>query len=263
MNIVIIGATGVIGARLVGTLRDHGHETIPASRATGVNILTGEGLPELLDGADVVVDVSNSRSFDAELARTFFQTATFNLLEAEALAGVGHHIALSAVGTERLQSSGYFRAKLAQEALIRESGIPYSLVHATQSYEFLISIADQATVEHTVRLPSVLFQPIAADDVARAVGRVAVRPPVNGIIEVAGPEELRLDERVHEALLARNDPRVVVTDPDAPYFGSQLGERTLLPDDGAHLGEITFDEWQAQVDDLAGKPPRQSAARMQ
>jgi uncharacterized protein YbjT (DUF2867 family) len=259
MNIVIIGATGLIGSRLAGTLRDHGHEAIPASRASGINILTGEGLADVLDGAEVVVDVSDSRTFEAEAARAFFETATTNLLAAEAVAGVRHHIALSAVGTDRLLTSGYFEAKLAQESLVRKSGIPYSLVHATQCFEFISRIADQATTGNTVRLAPVQCQPIAAEDVARVVARVAARMPVTGIVEIAGPGEFRLDELVREALVARNDPRVIVADPEAPYFGSLLSDRTLLPDDGAHLGEITFDEWQAQVDDLAGKPPRQSS----
>lgn len=258
MNIVIIGGTGLIGSRLVKTLQGHGHEAIPASPNTGVNTLTGEGLTEILTGADVVIDVSNSRSFEAAAAMSFFESSTRNILAAESAAGVRHHVALSVVGTDRLEESGYFRAKLAQEQLIERSGIPYSLVHATQFFEFIKSIVDDATVGNTVRLAPVLFQPMAAEDVAKAVGRVAVGKPVQGIAEVAGPQQFRLDGLVREELRTRDDPREVITDPEARYFGARLSERTLVPDDGARHGEIRLDEWRAEVASLTGMPPRQT-----
>ena len=200
MRIVVIGGTGLIGSRLVTKLSEHGHEAVPASPDTGVNTLTGDGLAEALEGADVVVDVSNSPSFEADAVLAFFETSTKNLLEAEEQAGVGHHVALSVVGTDRLSESGYFRGKIAQEKLIKESLIPYSIVHATQFFEFIKSIADAATDGMTVRLAPVLIQPMAADDVASAVGKTAVGPPVNGTIEVTGPEQFRLDELIREGL---------------------------------------------------------------
>jgi uncharacterized protein YbjT (DUF2867 family) len=215
----------------------------PASPASGVNTLTGEGLTEALEGAAVVVDVSNSPSFEDTAALKFFQTSTGNLLAADAAAGVGHHVALSVVGTERLAESGYMRAKIAQENLIKESSIPYSIVHATQFFEFIKSIADAATDGDTVRLASVLIQPMAAEDVASAVADVAVGPPVNGIIEVAGPEQFRLDELVRSTMRERHDPRKVLTDPHAPYFGAELHERTLIPAADARLADTRFDHW--------------------
>lgn len=245
MNIVVIGGSGLIGSKLVAALRSHGHETTSASPDSGVDTLTGEGLSRALTGADTVVDVSNSPSFEEAAVMEFFETSTRNLLEAEAIARVGHHVALSVVGTARLTDSGYFRAKQAQEKLIRGSSIPYSIVHATQFFEFIRRIADDATAGGTVRLPSVLIQPMAADDVARAVGEVAVGAPLNGVVEVAGPERFRLDEIVRRALAASDDPRQVVTDPDARYFGARLQERTLVPDDGARLAEISLAEWLA------------------
>jgi uncharacterized protein YbjT (DUF2867 family) len=246
MKIVVIGGSGLIGSKLVTKLDEHGHEAVAASPDSGVNTLTGDGLAEALDGAAVVVDVSNSPSFDDAAVLEFFQTSTSNLLAAEAAAGVGHHIALSVVGTERLSESGYFRAKIAQEQLIRDSSIPYSIVHATQFFEFLKSIAAAATDDNTVRLAPVLIQPIAADDVARAVGRVSVGSPVDGIVEVAGPEQFRLDEFIRRGLSARNDPRKVVADPHARYFGAELGERTLVPGDDARLGGTRFEDWLSQ-----------------
>jgi uncharacterized protein YbjT (DUF2867 family) len=246
MKIVIIGGTGLIGSKLVRKLREQGHQAVPASPDTGVNTLTGAGLTDALSGADVVVDVSNSPSFEDAAVLNFFQTSTKNLLDAEVAAGVRHHVALSVVGTERLQESGYFRAKIAQEKLIRESSIPYSIVHATQFFEFVKSIADAATDGNTVRLAPVLIQPMAAEDVASAVAKVAVGSPVKGIVEVAGPEQFRLDELIRRGLTARNDPRTVVADPQARYFGAVLAERTLVPGDDARLGGTHFADWLSQ-----------------
>jgi uncharacterized protein YbjT (DUF2867 family) len=250
MKIVVIGGTGLIGSKLVEKLREHGHEAVPASPDSGVNTITGEGLAEVLEGAQVVVDVSNSPSFEDEAVLTFFETSTRNILEAEAAAGVGHHVALSVVGTDRLSESGYFRGKIAQEKLIEESPMPYSIVHATQFFEFVKSIADAATDGDTVRLAPVLIQPMAADDVAAAVGRTAVGPPVNGIVEVAGPEQFRLDELIRRGLEERDDPREVVADPDARYFGAKLDERTLVPGDGAAFAETRFEDWLNQQTSL-------------
>jgi uncharacterized protein YbjT (DUF2867 family) len=246
MKLVIIGGTGLIGSKLVTRLRERGHDAVAASPDTGVNTLTGEGLAEVLRGASVVVDVSNSPSFEDAAVMQFFTTSTRNLLEAAAAAGVAHYVALSVVGTERLSESGYFRAKIAQEELIKASSIPYSIVHATQFFEFVKNIAAAATDGYTVRIAPVLIQPMAADDVAKAVGRIAVGTPVNGIVEVAGPEQFRLDELIREGLKARQDPREVVADPQSRYFGAMLSQRTLVPADGALLGEIRFQEWLAQ-----------------
>ena len=243
MKIVIVGGTGLIGAKLVARLREEGHDAVPASPASGVNTLTGEGLAEVLAGAAVVVDVSNSPSFDDAAVLDFFQTSTANLLAAEATAGVGHHVALSVVGTDRLAESGYFRAKIVQEKLIERSLVPYSIVHATQFFEFIEAIADAATDRETVRLAPVLIQPIAADDVARALASVAVAPPMNAVVEVAGPEQFRLDDLVRRKLSVRGDPRDLVADPRARYFGAALSERTLIPGDDAALGEIRFVDW--------------------
>ncbi len=243
MKIVVVGGTGLIGSKLVDKLDERGHDAVPAAPNTGVNTLTGEGLSEGLEGALVVVDVSNSPDWDDDAVTHFFQTSTRNLLAAEAAAGVGHHVALSVVGTDRLTESGYFRAKLAQEELIEGSSIPYSIVHATQFFEFVNGIADQATDGNAVRLPPVLIQPMAADDVASAVARVAIAPPLNGIAEIAGPEQFRLDELIRDALTARNDPREVITDPHAPYYGIAVSQRTLLPGDDAQIGTTRFDDW--------------------
>jgi uncharacterized protein YbjT (DUF2867 family) len=252
MKIVVIGGSGLIGSKLVNKLRERGQEAVPASPASGVNTLTGEGLAEALEGAAVVVDVSNSPSFEDTAVLRFFQTSTGNLLAAEAAAGVGHHVALSVVGTDRLSDSGYFRAKIAQEKLITESSIPYSIVHATQFFEFINSITDAATDGNTVRLAPVLIQPMAAEDVASAVADVALGPPLNGIVEVAGPQQFRLDELVRTTLHERHDSRDVVTDPHAPYFGAELHERTLVPAADARLAETRFDHWLNQT--AAGKP---------
>lgn len=243
MKIVVIGGTGLIGSKLVTKLTEQGDDAVAASPNSGVNTITGEGLAEVLVGASVVVDVSNSPSFEDAAVLKFFETSTRNLLAAEAAAGVTHHVALSVVGTERLSESGYFRAKIAQEKLIKESSIPYSIVHATQFFEFVKSIADAATVGSTVRVEPVFIQPMAADDVASAVGRVTTGSPLNGTIEVAGPERFRLDEFIRQGLSARNDPRTVVADPEARYFGAELSERTLVPGDDAQLGETRFADW--------------------
>lgn len=243
MKLVIIGGTGLIGSKLVTNLRERGHEVVPASPEKGVNTLTREGLAEALQNASVVVDVSNSPSFEESAVMQFFTTSTRNLLAYAKAAGVKHYVALSVVGTERIPDSPYLRAKNAQEALIKSGGIPYSIVHATQFFEFVKRIADEATDGTTVRLPPVLIQPMAADDVAQSVGRVALGTPVNGTVEVAGPQEFRFDELIREDLRARNDPREVIADPHARYFGAELGERSLIPAGGARLGEIRFQEW--------------------
>jgi uncharacterized protein YbjT (DUF2867 family) len=243
MKLVIIGGTGLIGSKLVTTLREQGHEAVAAAPATGVNTLTGEGLADALQGAAVVVDVSNAPSFEDTAVMQFFTTSTRNLLKFAAAAGVRHYVALSVVGTERIPDSPYLRAKNAQETLIKGAGIRYSIVRATQFFEFITRIADEATVGTTVRLPPVLIQPMAADDVARAVGRVAVGPPLNGMVEVAGPQRFRFDDLIRQALGARDDRRKVVADPHARYFGAELGERALIPADDARLGEIHFLEW--------------------
>jgi uncharacterized protein YbjT (DUF2867 family) len=243
MKIVVIGGTGLIGSKVVQMLRAQGHDTVAASPNSGVDTITGAGLAEVLTGASAVVDVSNSPSLEAGPAMSFFQTSTRNLLAAEAVAGVGHHVALSVVGTERLSESGYFRAKGAQEAAIKASSIPYSIVHATQFFEFVKSIAGDATDGDTVHLPPVLIQPMAADDVASAVAGIAVGAPVNGTVEVAGPELLRLDAFIERGLGARNDPRKVVPDPQARYFGVELGERTLVPGEDARRAKTRFEDW--------------------
>jgi len=246
MKIVVIGGSGLIGSRLVNQLREQGHETVAASPTSGVNTLTGEGLAEALKGAPVVVDVSNAPAWEDAAVMNFFETSTRNLLTYEAAAGVGHHVALSVVGSERLVESGYFRAKIVQENLIKGSSIPYSIVRATQFFEFAKGIADFSTDGDKVRLPSVLIQPMAADDVARAVGRAALGAPVNGTLEVGGPEKFRLDELIRLGLASRKDPREVIADPNARYYGIEVKERTLIPEDNARLGSIRFEEWLAQ-----------------
>ena len=243
MKIVVIGGTGLIGSRLVIRLKEHGHDAVPASPDTGVNTLTGEGLAEVLHGASVVIDVSNSPSFEEKAVMEFFTTSTRNLLKYANAAGVSHYVALSVVGTERIPDSPYLRAKNAQEMLIKAGLIPYSIVHATQFFEFIKRIGDEATDGMTVRLPSVFIQPMAADDVVKAVGTVAVAAPMNGTIEVAGPERFRFDELIRQDLASRNDPRTVVVDPHARYFGAELGERSLIPAGEARLGEIRLEDW--------------------
>jgi uncharacterized protein YbjT (DUF2867 family) len=246
MKIVVIGGSGLIGSKLVPKLREQGHEAIAASPKSGVNSITGEGLAEALKGASVVVDVTNSPSWEDSAVMTFFETSTRNLLSYVAAAGVKHHVALSVVGTERLLASGFFRAKMAQEKLIKASSIPYTIIRATQFFEFVKGIADFSTEGNKVRLPTALIQPMAADDVASAVGRIATGAPVNGTLEVGGPEKFRLDELVRQSLAALKDPREVAADPQARYFGVEIGEKTLLPDDGAQLGETRFETWRTQ-----------------
>src|SRR5678815_707998 len=235
MKVIIIGGTGLIGSKLVTKLSTLGHEAVAAAPNTGVNTLTGEGLAEVLKGAQVVVDVSNSPSFEDVAVMNFFETSTRNLLTYEAAAGVGHHVALSIVGCDGLPDSGYMRAKVVQEKLIKESSIPYSIVRATQFFEFVNRIADSATEGNTVRLPPVRFQPMASDDVARAVSTVAMGSPLNGIVEVGGPEQFRFDELIRLGLSARNDPREVIADPHARYFGTELTEHSLVPANDALL----------------------------
>ena len=246
MKIVVIGGTGLIGSKLMPKLRTQGHEAVAASPNSGVNTITGEGLAEVLKGAAVVVDVTNSPSWEDGAVMKFFETSTRNLLTYEAAAGVGHHVALSVVGTERLLASGFFRAKMAQENLIKASSTPYSIVRATQFFEFVKGIADFSTDGNKVRLPTALIQPMAAEDVATAVGRVATGSPVNGTIEVGGPEKFRLDELVRQGLAAWKDPREVVADPHASYYGVELGENTLVPGDGARLSATRFETWLTQ-----------------
>src|ERR1700751_4436496 len=246
MKIVVIGGSGLIGSKLVNKLLEQGHEAIAASPNSGVDTLTGEGLAEALKGASVVVDVSNSPSWKDAAVMKFFETSTRNLLAYEAAAGVGHHVALSVVGTERLLESGYFRAKIAQENLIKASSIPYSIVRATQFFEFVKGIADLSTDGNKVRLPSVLIQPMGPDDAAAAVGQIAMGPPVNGTVEAGGPEQFHLDELVRRALAAWKDPREVVTDPHARYYGIAVSERTLVPGNDARLGQTRFETWLSQ-----------------
>lgn len=246
MKILVIGGSGLIGSKVVAKLREQGHEAVAASPSSGVNTVTGEGLAGVLKGTSVVVDVSNAPSWEDAAVRTFFETSTRNLLAHEAAAGARHHVALSVVGSERLLESGYFRAKIAQENLIKSSSSPYSIVRATQFYEFVKGIADFSTEGGKVRLPAALIQPMAADDVASAVARIAVGPPVNGTVEVGGPEQFRLDELVRYFLAARKDPREVISDPQARYYGVKLSQRTLVPQDNAKLGKIRFDEWLGQ-----------------
>jgi uncharacterized protein YbjT (DUF2867 family) len=243
MKIVVIGGTGLIGSKLVPKLREQGHEAVAAAPNTGVNTLTGEGLAEALKGASVVVDVSNSPSWEDAAVLNFFETSTRNLLTHEADAGVGHHVALSVVGTQRLSESGYFRAKIAQEKLIKESSIPYSIVQATQFFEFVKGLADISMVGDKVHLPPALFQPMAADDVATLVGRISVGSPVNGTVEIAGPEQFRMDELVQRRLAQLGDHREVVADPTALYSGAKINDKTLVPGNDARLGETRYETW--------------------
>jgi uncharacterized protein YbjT (DUF2867 family) len=264
MKIVVIGGTGLIGSKVVTKLGERGYEVVAASPNSGVNTLTGEGLAEVLDGASVVVDVSNSPSFEDEAVMEFFQTSTRNLLNYEAAAGVSHHVALSVVGCDSLPNSGYLRAKVAQEDMIKESSIPYSIVRATQFFEFGQRIADSATEGNTVRLPSVGFQPLAADDVARMVSEVAIGSPLNGTVEIAGPVRFRFDEIIGRSLMASQDPREVVADPHAPYFGTELSDVSLVPIGDALLGETRFEDWlsqsTAQISPTSQQPTAVAAA---
>ncbi|GAA5023741.1 SDR family oxidoreductase [Streptomyces siamensis] len=246
MKVVVIGGTGLIGSKVVGKLDEHGHEAVPASPNTGVNTLTGEGLADVLKGASVVVDVSNSPSYEPDAVMEFFHTSTANLLVAEAEAGVAHHVVLSIVGTDRLPDNAYFRAKLAQEELVKASGIAYSIVHATQFFEFVKGIADSMTEGDTVRVPDAKIQPLYADDVAAAVARTAVGAPLDGVGEIAGPDAFEFRDFITMGLAADSDSRSVVADPHAPYFGSELEETSLLPGPGAHIAETHFADWLAR-----------------
>ena len=261
MKIVVVGGSGLIGSRLVNKLREHGHEAVAASPGSGVNTLTCEGLAQALKGAAAVVDVTNSPSWEDAAVMNFFETSTRNLLTYEGAAGVGHHVALSVVGTERLLASGFFRAKMAQENLIKDSSVPYTIIRATQFFEFVKAIADFSTEGNKVRMPLALIQPMAADDVASAVERVATGSPLNGTVEVGGPEQFRLDELVRQRLAADNDPREVVADPQGRYYGIDVSERALLPGADARLGETRFKTWLTQF--AAQRPSKnaQSAAR--
>lgn len=243
MKIVVIGGTGLIGSKVVEGLRAHGHDAVPAAPQTGVNTLTGEGLDDALAGADVLVDVSNSPSFADDDVMGFFVTSTTNLLEAEKKAGVGHHVALSVVGTGTLPDSGYLRAKAAQEALIKESGVPYSIVHATQFFEFTKAIADASMVGAELHLAPVHYQPIASDDVASVVARTAAAAPLNATLEIGGPERVRMDQFIPAALAAAGDEREVVSDEHARYFGTELSDDSLVPGPGAELGATTYEAW--------------------
>jgi uncharacterized protein YbjT (DUF2867 family) len=261
MKIVVIGGTGLIGSKLVNKLREHGHEAVAAAPNTGVNTLTGEGLAEVLKGASVVVDVSNSPSWDDAAVLNFFETSTRNLLTYEKAAGVGHHVALSVVGTDRLSESGYFRAKIAQEKMIKESPVPYTIVRATQFFEFVKGLADISMEGGKVHVPPVLFQPMAADDVATGVGKVAVGAPLNGVVEIGGPEQFRLDELVRRRLVGLKDSREVVADPNARYSGARISEKTLVPGDNARLGETRYETWLTQpASQIPAAHPKPTAA---
>ncbi len=258
MKIVVVGGTGKIGSRIVNNLRRQGHEAVTAAPETGVNTITGEGLAAALRGASVVVDVSDSPAWDDAAVLKFFETSTRNQLAQEAAAGVGHHVALSVVGTERLSESGYFRGKIAQEKLIREARTPYTIVHATQFFEFLKKLADISASNGEIRLPHVRFEPMAADDVGRAVAGIALRAPANRVVEIAGPEPFWLDELVQRRLRALGDPRRVVADPEARYSGAKLAENTLLPGKDAETGTIRFETWLAQAGEA--RPEAQAPA---
>ncbi|MFI6031439.1 SDR family oxidoreductase [Amycolatopsis magusensis] len=246
MRIVVIGGTGLIGGKLVEKLTARGHEAVPAAPSTGVDTLTGEGLAEVLKGAQVVVDVSNSPSFEDTAVLEFFTTSTRNLLAAEAGAGVGHHVALSVVGAERLPDSGYMRAKVAQEALIKDSGVPYSILRATQFFEFLDGIAATSTDGSAVRLSGALFQPVAAEDVATTLTDVVLAAPANDTVELGGPESHGLADLVREHLGRKGDPREVVADDAAGYFGAAIDDQSLRPGENPRLGDLTYDKWAAR-----------------
>ena len=243
MKTVVIGGTGLIGKKVVMNLRQHGHDVLAASPSSGVNTVTGEGLPQALTGARVVADVSNAPNWEDNAVLAFFETSGRNLLAAEAAAGIGHHVALSVVGTDRLLASGYFRAKMAQEQLIKASPIPYTIVRATQFFEFVDGIAQLATEEQTVRVPPVLMQPIAADDVAAALADVALAAPLNGTVEVAGPEPIRQDDLVRRFLKATGDARTVIADPQALYYGLAVNDQSLTPGDHPRFGPTRFADW--------------------
>jgi uncharacterized protein YbjT (DUF2867 family) len=243
MKIVVIGGTGLIGTKLVGNLRRKGHEVIPAAPGTGVNTITGEGLDKALSGAEILVDVANASSFEDDGALRFFKTSGRNLLAAEAAAGVKHHVGLSVVGADRLPECGYFRAKLAQENLISTSKVPYTILRATQFFEFVGAVVDSSTDGQIVRLSPALFQPVASDDVATALADFSIGAPVNGIVELAGPEKFSLDEFGRRYLTATKDRRKVVADIHARYFGAELNDRSLTPSRSPRLGSVRYDEW--------------------
>ena len=259
MKIVVIGGTGLIGSKLVKKLGEHGNEVVAAAPRSGVNSLTGEGLVDAVKGASVLVDVTNAPSWEDAAVLKFFETSTRNLLASGAAAGVAHYVALSVVGTERLLESGYFRAKLAQENLIKASSIPYSIVRATQFFEFVKQIADYSTEGNKVRLPPAFFQPMAADDVASALVRIATSSPLNGAVEIGGPEQFRLDELVRRDLVAFQDSREVISDPHGRYYGIQLSERSLVPGKDARLGETRFEDWLIPATKPASKAGLQPA----
>lgn len=256
MKVVVIGGTGLIGSKVVARLARQGHEVLAAAPSSGINTLTGEGLDEALVGTRVVIDLANSPSFEDQAVLDFFQTAGRNLAAAEAKAGVAHHIALSVVGTEKLAASGYFRGKIAQERVIRESGIPYTIIHSTQFYEFLPGIIKSGTDGETVRLSPAFVQPIASDDVADAVTSIALGSPENGVVEIAGPERERLSTLAQRLMTILEDTRSLVSDVHAPYFGAELEPDTLIPADSAWLGKIGFEEW-FRDSILARSPPAQ------
>ena len=243
MKIVIIGGTGLIGSKLCSRLQDQGHDPVAASPDTGVNAVTGEGLSEVLDRAQVVVDVANAPAWDDEAVLEFFRTSSRNLVAAEAVAGVAHHVALSVVGNDRLPDSGYLRAKAAQEEVIKTGGVPYTILRATQFFEFVGRIAEAAADGDEIRLPHAMMRAVAADDVAAALADIATRAPRNGVVELAGPEPLRLDELARRLLQARGDGRTVVADPHARYYGTELDDRSLVPADDARTGPTRFDDW--------------------
>jgi uncharacterized protein YbjT (DUF2867 family) len=243
MKIVVIGGTGLIGSNVVKKIREQGHEAVPASPRLGINTITGEGLAEALERTSVVVDVSNSPSFEDSAVLAFFETSTSNLLSAEAAAGVGHHVALSIVGIDRSPDNGYFRAKIAQEKLIESGRIPYSIIRSTQFFEFIDGIADSATTGNEVHIAPVAFQPIDAEDVASNVADVASNPPLNGRLEIAGPDKLRFDGVIRRRLSSKNDPRRVISDPLAPYWGAVPSENSLIPLNVARLGKVRFEDW--------------------
>jgi uncharacterized protein YbjT (DUF2867 family) len=259
MKIVVIGGTGLIGSKLVKKLREQGQEVVAASPSSGVNSITGEGLADALKGASVVIDVTNSPSWEDAAVLQFFEASTRNLVEYGAAAGVGHHIALSVVGTDRLLESGFFRAKLVQENLIKASSRPYSIIRATQFFEFVEKITDFSTEGNKVRMPPVFFQPMAADDVASSIRRIAMSSPLNATVEIGGPQKFRLDELVRRNLAALKDPREVISDPHARYYGIEVSERTLVPNDDAQLGETRFEDWLRQSTKQVPKTDRPAA----
>lgn len=248
MRIVVIGGSGLIGSKVVRILHERGHEVVAASPSSGVNTITGEGLSEALRAAQVVVDVANAPVWEDKEVLEFFETSGRNLLAAEAAAGVRHHVALSVVGTDRLLTSGYFRAKMAQEELIKASKVPYSIVRATQFFEFVGAIAQSATAGQTVRLPPALMQPIVSDDVAAALADVAIAEPLNGTVELAGPDPIRMDELVRQFFVARHDVRHVITDPAAGYFGTQVNDQSLTPGKNPRIGSTHFADWLSRSD---------------